>query len=95
MASLRMLPVAFADLDRALTWYSQRSETATRRLAAAVEAALDSIEADPFRFAFLIRKYRYLQVRGFPYIIVFVAEKDAVTVVRFRHTSQANIEFDD
>jgi hypothetical protein len=47
-----MLPVAFADLDRALTWYSQRSETATRRLAAAVEAALDSIEADPFRSLF-------------------------------------------
>jgi plasmid stabilization system protein ParE len=47
LAKVAFLPQANRDLAEALTWYRERSQSTAERFAAAVDATIDKIAADP------------------------------------------------
>lgn len=92
MDKLRLSPIALDELKEAIDWYVARSPAAADRFAETVDAAMDAILAAPLSFPQLNERYRYVQLRPFPYIIAFGVRGDVINVVRIRHTSQRDFE---
>jgi plasmid stabilization system protein ParE len=90
-----MSTVALQELKDAVVWYSKRGDDVADRFTKVVDLAMDAIEAAPHRFPALNDRYRYVQLRPFPYIITFNHRGDAITVHRIRHTSQRDLDPED
>lgn len=85
-------PAARRDLSDALTWIARENEAAA---AALLEAALRSarrIVERPMlgrvRLDLLPTPYRFWRGAGFPYLIVYNAERTPPRVLRFLHMSR-------
>jgi plasmid stabilization system protein ParE len=81
--------LAKRELKEASAWYAARSEQARQRFREAVSDAVDRISNDPLSPAILVGHYRYVQLRRFPYLIIYeVWPEDSVLIVAVAHTSR-------
>lgn len=67
-------------------WYASRSARVGSRFIAAVGDAIDRVEQSPDSLAHLIGPYRWVRVRGFPYLLVFREQSpERILVVAVAH----------
>jgi plasmid stabilization system protein ParE len=95
MDRLRLSATALKELKDAIDWYAARSAAAAARFAKTVDAAMDAIQAAPQTFPQLNDRYRYVQLRPFPYVMAFSIQSDVVTVHRVRHAAQDALKSED
>ena len=85
-------PAARADLRQAVTWIAQDNPVAARALADAAVRAAARLGANPrlgaARPALAGDRVRFLLLRGFPYVVVYVAEADPPRILRMLHTAR-------
>jgi len=82
------LPAAFEELDTSVTWYAARSGLAVSGFAHAIDAALDSIAADPERFPRVTTQHRACTVQGFPFQVIYRDHPDRILVVAIAHAKR-------
>src|ERR1019366_3134659 len=83
---IRFHRLASPEFMKAVRWYARRSERAAERFIAAVDAALDKIKEDPYRWPATLNELRWVRLRRFPYFIHFQITNDAtVQVLAFAH----------
>jgi hypothetical protein len=75
------------DLASAVEWYSAISAKVCNDLQQAAGQALSSIENYPESFAFIGRGRRRAVLRGFPWMIIFREEENAVRIFRLVHSA--------
>jgi plasmid stabilization system protein ParE len=81
------------EIREAATWYSERAEGLDRRFLHSVREALETLEADPQRFARLETMpdeapFRRVLLEGFPYVIVYEVFENEVFVYTVAHASR-------
>lgn len=63
--------LATQEYREARKWYAARSNHVAGRFTTAVDGAVSKIATDPERLPSLVGSFRWVKVRGFPYILVF------------------------
>ena len=80
---------ALRDLQAAVRWISEDNPTAAKGLRNAVEKAARQIGEHPHcgtvRPALMEERYRLLALTGFPYVIVYNAERSPPVIIRVLH----------
>lgn len=88
MLAIDYLPSARRDFDESFDWYAARSIQAAAQFAAAVDAALIAVSADPERFFAVDDCHRECSVRRFPFRIVYRVIENRVLVVAIAHAKR-------
>jgi plasmid stabilization system protein ParE len=88
MPPVDFLSGARQDFDESFDWYAERSVPAAVRFAAAVDAALDRIVADPTQFASADGTHRECPVKKFPFRVAYRLVDDLVLVVAIAHAKR-------
>jgi plasmid stabilization system protein ParE len=88
MPPIDCLSGARQDFDESFDWYAERSVQAAVRFAAAVDAALDRILANPTQFASADGVHRECPVKKFPFRVVYRLVDDRVLVVAIAHAKR-------
>ncbi|MBI5760729.1 MAG: type II toxin-antitoxin system RelE/ParE family toxin [Planctomycetales bacterium] len=91
MAQVIFHRIAVQEHRSAQAWYRERSADAAGRFREAVDRAVARIESDPesHPVTSLSRRFRWVRVRRFPYILVFRSQSpQSVMVVAVAHTSR-------
>lgn len=86
--TLRFHPEALEELCKSIDFYFARSPQAARRFVRAVDAALNSIQHDPDRFAHVGRQERGRRITKFPFQVIYRVSSDVIYVVAVAHTSR-------
>lgn len=81
-------PAATAELEESANWYAERSATAARGFAVAVDAALTKIAANPQRFPRIDPRHRACNLERYPFQIVFRDDGDRLCVVAVVHAKR-------
>ena len=101
---VRFTRQATAAFDETLEWYKARSPEAAHKWVAAVELALDRLEADPHRypraaedgqFPAPLYQYAFGGGRKLTHRMVYVIRPQAVVVHAIRRLSQDALSLDD
>jgi toxin ParE1/3/4 len=82
-------PRAEQDFLEAVSWYAERSDSAGKALADAVDGAFADIAAAPTRWPILDDIFRGRIVDRFPYLIVYRLRSESIVIVAVAHTSRA------
>jgi plasmid stabilization system protein ParE len=88
MPAVDYLSDARRDFDESFDWYAARSRQAAVRFAAAVDAAVDRIAANPTGFASPDGVHRECPVKKFPFRIVYRVSDHRVLVVAIAHAKR-------
>ncbi|MBL7037161.1 MAG: type II toxin-antitoxin system RelE/ParE family toxin [Pirellulaceae bacterium] len=81
MPPIDYLPGARRDFDESFDWYAEGSAQAAVRFAAAVDAALERVAANPAQFASPDGVHRECPIKKFPFRIVYRLVDKGVLVV--------------
>jgi len=76
-------------------WYAEKSKRAASIFVARIEAMLESIRTDPFRFAIVDRDVREAIVPKYPFAIYFrISDENEIRILAIFHTSRDPAELD-
>ena len=81
-------PGATKDLEESLDWYAERSTAAAQGFALAIDAALESIAANPDRFRMVGRRHRACSLVAYPFQIVFRNDGSRLFVIAVAHAKR-------
>lgn len=84
---LRFHPLVADDLKAAVGWYDEISPCLGDRFRGSVEQRFDSVALFPESFGIVFESVRAARVRGFPYLLLFESESDAVRVLGIFHAA--------
>jgi plasmid stabilization system protein ParE len=76
---------ALEELDEAHLWYWQRDERAADRFLSEVQIAVERIAGDPRSLPRYDDEHQFLQLRTFPYLVVFRPKGDHAEVLAVAH----------
>ena len=91
---IRVASIAETDIVSAAQWYERNQVGLGDQFLSAVDAAFVAIEAMPLACPTMVltnavlKLLRWLSLRGFPYLVVFVIDADGVLVIGVFHTHQ-------
>lgn len=89
MESVRFHRLATSEYRSARNWYRQRNATVALRFRDAVDSAVNRIGADADSHPILVDEIRWVGVRRFPYILVFVRESmESLLVLALVHAKR-------
>ncbi len=76
------------EFDAAFDWYAERSRGAAIGFATEIDIAIDSILADPMRFARTYADCRHFRLKRYPYCVVYFSEGATITVIAIAHAKR-------
>jgi plasmid stabilization system protein ParE len=87
MADKRLVihPVAFEELQSALSWYLVRSEVAAAKFIASVDRAIEAVTESPLRWPSGDHGTRKFVLRRFPFAIIYRETKDSLQILAVAH----------
>ena len=88
MFSIRMRPLAAAELEDSATWYETQRPGLGSTFGAEIQRVLDTLAADPKRFPIILDDMREAPVDLFPYAIYYRVKQGEVIVTSVFHTSR-------
>ncbi len=89
MNRIQICSAAATDFTQALCWYADRNPELALEFESEFDGALRRIADSPDRFPAFDDRHRYLQMRKFPYLIIYRQPGDALTIIAVAHTSRA------
>jgi plasmid stabilization system protein ParE len=81
-------PEALLEYDEAAQYYASRQSGLDLTFILRVEAAIESILEDPYRWRVIEEDVRRCLTRVFPYAILYTIEADFVLIVAVAHCSR-------
>lgn len=81
-------PIAEKEFWDAVDGYDAQKDGLGKHFAKEVEKAVSSIANTPLRFPIAFQDKRRAAVNKFPYLIIFIARDDKVTVLGIFHTKR-------
>jgi len=85
---LRIDDHALTEMEEALGWYQNRSESAAESFRRALSDAMDRVESSPARLSPYLFNTRRMLLTPFPYLLVFVIERDRIFIVALAHAKR-------
>lgn len=87
-AQLIVRPEAEAELAEAFAWYEERISGLGLAFLFCVEAAIHAIQRNPRRHGIVHRSIRRALIRRFPYQVLYIVDKDRITVLAVFHAKR-------
>ncbi len=78
-------PEANTEIENALSWYNEQRKGLAGELSLKIFQAIDIIQQQPFLFNAVYKDFRKINLRIFPYSIIYKVEEDAVIIMSFHH----------
>jgi plasmid stabilization system protein ParE len=90
MNKIKLSPKADEEYTQSAVWYEIQNPGLGARFILAIEEALVVIQNSPESFAFKHGRFRQFVVNRFPFVIVYVYNKDnhVISIVSIYHTSR-------
>ena len=82
---VRFRPEAVSELGEAVDWYEARSPGLGGEFLRSLDAALASVERDPFSHAIVHATARRVLLRRFPYSLIYEISHDEILIVACIH----------
>ena len=82
-------PLFETDVVHAAAWYDQNCAGLGNSFVENVRVGVDSVLADPERYAATEHGLRYQRIRRFPYILLFDVENDVLLFLGVLHTARS------
>ena len=89
MNRVQICSAAATDFTESLCWYAERSPELALQFESEIDGALSRISDSPDRFPAFDDRHRYLQMRRFPYLIIYRQHGNTTTIIAVAHTSRA------
>ncbi len=89
MRSVYVCSAAESDFTASLTWYANRDTDLARQFDSEFDAAIKRIAESPDTFPAIDERHRYMQMRRFPFVIIFREDLVKVTIIAVAHTSRS------
>jgi plasmid stabilization system protein ParE len=89
MSRVQLCSAAANDFTESLCWYAKQSAELALEFETAFDAALGRIAERPEQFPAFDERHRYLQMRRFPFLIVFRNLPGRIIVIAVAHTSRS------
>ena len=93
MKSVQVCSAAETDFTEALRYYANRNPEVALQFDAELDGALRRIAAAPEQFPAVDDCHRYVQLRRFPFLIIFRLFRDEITVIAVAHTHRVRPTF--
>ncbi|MBC1236618.1 type II toxin-antitoxin system RelE/ParE family toxin [Nostoc sp. 2RC] len=81
-------PEAELDIQDAFEWYEQRYSGLGSEFVRAVDSCLALIGRNPLAYSVVYRQARRVLIRRFPYGVIYVVEKNVITVIACYHVKR-------
>ncbi len=95
MRRVQVCSAAANDFTESRCWYAKQSAELAIEFENEFDSALRRIVDSPELFPSFDDRHRYLQLRRFPFLIVFRHHRDEITVIAVAHTSRSPGFWDD
>jgi plasmid stabilization system protein ParE len=89
MKRILLCSAAEGDFTESLCWYAKRDSELACQFECEFDAALNRIAESPEAFPSFDERHRYMQMRRFPFVIIFRDTHDSITVVAVAHTARS------
>ncbi|MFN8711009.1 MAG: type II toxin-antitoxin system RelE/ParE family toxin [Planctomyces sp.] len=89
MRSVYVCSAAENDFTESLTWYAKQDSDLARQFDSEFDAAMNRIAESPETFPAIDERHRYMQMRRFPFVIIFREDLVKVTIIAVAHTSRS------
>ncbi len=89
MRNVDVCSAAENDFTDSLTWYAKKDSDLARQFASEFDAAIDRITESHDAFPAIDERHRYMQMRRFPFVIIFREDRDRVTIIAVAHSSRS------
>lgn len=89
MRSVQLCSAAQNDFIESLCWYAEQDTDSARHFESDFDAALNRIADSADTLPAFDDRHHYLQMRRFPFIIIFRASPRRITVVAVAHTARS------
>ncbi len=89
MHKIVIKPVAGLDAADAFDWYNDKREGLGDDFLLALDAAINTIQRNPYHFQIVYKNVRRALTARFPYGIFFIMEDSIVYVLAIQHTSRS------
>ena len=86
---IKLHEAAEAELWETIDWYDAQKENLGKEFARELERVITSISQIPHAFAKVEGEARKAVLRRFPYIVIFIAKEDTVTISAIFHASRS------
>ena len=73
---IRIHRLASAETEDAFVWYLKRSGRVADHFCVRLAEAFVKIQHQPLLHACFVEDYRFIRIRGFPYLVIFSLESD-------------------
>ena len=83
--NIEFLPGAETDLDEIVDWYKQLNSKLADDFLLKLDEALFTLQANPKHFQKIFKTYRKLNLRRFPFKVIYRIEKQDIIVVAIAH----------
>lgn len=90
MKDIYVCSAAEIDFTESLSWYANKDTGLARQFDSKFDAALNQIAESPDVLPAIDERHRYMQMRRFPFIIIFREARDRITVIAVAHTSRSS-----
>lgn len=95
MKPLVIEPEAEEDIRSARDWYEAQREGLGEDFTLCLDACFGTVQQQPRSFQKVRKTARRALVHRFPYLVLFVAQRDAVIVIGVFHTSRDPASWDE
>ena len=86
---IRIHSLASAEIEEAFIWYTKHSSRLADNFSASLAEAFVKIQHQPLLYACFVEDYRFIRIKGFPYLIIFSLEPDdRINVYAVMHESR-------
>lgn len=76
-------PKALKEYTSALKWYKKKSDLAAINLVKEIDAAIDIVCKDPFRFRISHQAFREISLKKYPFYLIYTIEETKKQVLIF------------
>lgn len=81
-------PAAYQDIDDGCSWYERQKSGLGKKLFAAINASVQSIQRTPAGYPTVHSCYRKVVLRGFPYAIFYRDDAEEIVIAAVLHTAR-------
>ena len=83
-------PIAFLDVEDAISYYEQKSKGLGKRFYDSFLATLQNIQSHPHHYTFVYSSVRRCMVAKFPYKVFYLVEQEKIFIIGVTHAKRSN-----
>ncbi|QDV31314.1 Plasmid stabilization system protein [Planctopirus ephydatiae] len=87
--NIQVCSAAAKDFTESLCWYAERSTALATDFESEFDAAIQRIAESPELFPAFDERHRYLQLRRFPFLIIYRIIGTIIIVIAVAHTARS------